>query len=129
MPSIFDTRSFQYTTADGVTRRFREFFWPDMRRAAKLLCLIFQDEPWLNFVNIAETPPATPQETSNPASTNSYDALLSVLEILFSPTYCDKPLTRDEIESGQFVSVADIKPLIEIAAGLASLEKKSQPPA
>jgi hypothetical protein len=128
MTTIFVPRAFTYTTADCLTRRFREFFWPDMRRMAKIINQIHDGEPWLNFINADQQPPEGAKVDAT-LPLPGYDSLIAVLEILFSQDYCDKPLTRAEIETGQAISVGDVKPLIEIATGLAGLEKKSQPPA
>lgn len=66
--------------------------------------------------------------STDSASDEAIEALMQVLAILFSPEYCDKPLSRDEIENNERspVSSADIPALMNIAIGLASLEKKAR---
>lgn len=62
------------------------------------------------------------------ASEEAMTALLDVLAILFGAEYCDAPLTRAQLENDDPspVSVADIPALMDIAMGMAALEKKAR---
>lgn len=62
------------------------------------------------------------------SSEEALAALIDVLEVLFSPQYCDKPLTRAQLEQADPspASVADIPALMDIAVGQSSLEKKAR---
>lgn len=122
----------EHTTADGVFRRFRELFWPDMRKVGKLLPLFHQDLPLRNFIDFGALPVSKEDkketERLQKETDSSYRAMLDVVTIVLSEKYCEQPLTPDEIERGDHLSLADVKRLVEIAIGLAGLEKKAVQP-
>ena len=122
-------RTYSYTTADGVARRFREVFWPDMRRLAALIPLINLEEPCANFWDITDqqAPGDKPADVTSPAAATLPFA--DLCEIIFAKDYCDQPLTRDEIVNGRHISQYDVRPLAEIAAGVATLDTAKKAPA
>jgi|GEM_PF-5322952 len=122
MPEL---RSFSYAPADGIVRRFRELFWRDMTKAADLIPLIDIDEPWTNFYQ--PPPPEAPERKGKPGHATpdagpSLTPFLDLCCLLFSADYCDKPATRDELLNGNIVGAFDVRPLVEIARGVATLE-------
>lgn len=137
-----DPRVIEYTCGDGVRRRFREFFWPDLLAVGRLYPQFRSDTPFLNFFRVGAAMEAGGAQDALPLgqpdgadnllqaavkmdelSEKGYAALLDMLAILFSEKYCDRPATRDQLETGDIVAVGDIKPLVEIAIGVAGLEK------
>jgi len=128
-------RAIAHECADGVQRKFKPFFWPDMLKLKDAFGLVNVDVPWMNFVVWPEMSPLLGLEEENQVelemtqtmmslSVRAYTALIEIMETLFSETYCDKPLSRKEIETGNHIDVTDIQELVKIAVGLASIEKK-----
>lgn len=66
--------------------------------------------------------------SSDNAGDEAIDALMEVFTILFSPDYCDQPLTRAQLENSERgpITVADVPALMDIAVGLTCLEKKAK---
>ena len=93
------------TTSDKIKRTFKPFSLKDTRDISRHLLLINDKIPGLNF-----------------ADDESYASIISVLILMLSDKYCDKPLTKKEIENGERISAADLFELIRIAYRLCGID-------
>ena len=100
-------RTWTLTLADNVKRSFKPFSIGDMRKIYPHLLVINNEIPGLNFID-----------------TDNYDSIIKVLVLMFSPKYCDKPLSLEEIESGTHITVTDLIPIIDVMYQLSGIDSK-----
>ena len=91
-----------YTTTDGIKRKFKPFYWPDMIRLGELFPHINQMIPGINFLQFAGIDEIDKKVQTDAAK--NYQALIDVFEILFSEKNCDLPLTLEQIEKGDIIT-------------------------
>ena len=111
------------TTADGIKRTFKPFFWPDMLKLGKLFPHINDVIPGANFLDLSDFSGII--EGAEKES-KAYAALLDIISLLFSEKYCDIPLSKEKIEKADIINIIDIINLLKIATELAGLLPAAQ---
>ncbi len=115
--SIHVRQTREYTAYDGVRRVFGQFAWPDMLRLMPVFAAAGKTSAWaaVLYSSLAE-------------GAKGADAVMDIIETLFSERYCSSPLSRHDLTEGEHISVGEVQPLVDIAFELSGLTKKVSEP-
>lgn len=111
---VHSFRSVRHTCHDGIERTFFPVAWPDVMPVAGLLAKFDRRCAWMEFVVGSDAGTA---------------CMIDVAALMLDDRYCDMPLSRQDIEHGDYLDSIDLEALAAIAVDMAGLKETEAKPA